>query len=153
MLLPVLTESRSRMTLRYIAISHPATESRESCLPRISVWPGPKACYALGVLTLASLMTFSGPGDDRQVTSGNFGGYFAELRRMWFGGSFDGPGGASRSPRLNDGVGEHDVDWHPIPLELPLDDPYRRPPAPAGGEHNPDPDGDVGSHVIIIDLA
>jgi len=51
---------------------------------------------------------------------------------------------------------EPDQDWQPIPLELPLDDlrrPFQRPPAPAGGEQNPDPDGDVGSHVIIIDLA
>jgi hypothetical protein len=46
-----------------------------------------------------------------------------------------------------------EVGWQPVPLELPLDDPYRRPPVPAGGESNPDPDGDVGKHVIIIDLA
>jgi len=51
-----------------------------------------------------------------------------------------------------DGSVEPDSEWQPIPLELPLDDPYRRPPAPAGGEQNPDPDGDAGSHVIIIDL-
>jgi hypothetical protein len=51
-----------------------------------------------------------------------------------------------------DGSVEPDSEWQPIPLELPIDDPFRRPPAPAGGEHHPDPDGDVGSHVIIIDL-
>ncbi len=73
-------------------------------------------------------MTFSEPGDGRQ-------------------GSLVTAGGRS------DGIVEHDGEWQPIPLELPLDDPYRRPPAPAGGEQNPDADGDVGSHVIIIDLA
>jgi hypothetical protein len=50
-----------------------------------------------------------------------------------------------------DGSVEPDSEWQPIPLELPIDDPYRRPPAPAGGER-PDPDGDAGRHVIIIDL-
>jgi hypothetical protein len=57
-----------------------------------------------------------------------------------------------------DGV-EPDGDWQPIPLELPLDVPYRRQhPMPAGqsprgGDHKPDPDGDAGGRVIIIDLA
>jgi len=102
-------------------------------------------------LTLASFMTFSGPGDGRQVTLRDFGSFFANLRAGCSGGSSCDSG--APTPWRNDGVGEGDVDWQPIPMELPLDDPYRRPPAPAGGEHNPDPDGDVGSHVIIIDLA
>jgi len=54
--------------------------------------------------------------------------------------------------RDRQGPVEPDSEWQPIPLELPIDDPYRRPPAPAGGEQNPDPDGDAGSSVIIIDL-
>ncbi len=52
---------------------------------------------------------------------------------------------------------EADLDrpeWQPVPLELPLDDPYRRPPAPAGGTENPDPDADAPrGRVIVIDLA
>lgn len=43
-------------------------------------------------------------------------------------------------------------EWQPIPLEFPIDDPYRRPPAPAGGVEQPDPD-DVPRRVIVIDLA
>jgi hypothetical protein len=67
-------------------------------------------------------------------------------------GTFSGSCLARQVFELTSGV-EPEADWQPVPLELPLDDPYRRPPAPAGGEHNPDPDGDAGSHVIIIDLA
>ena len=48
--------------------------------------------------------------------------------------------------------------WDPIPIELPIDDPFRRPPHPAGGERRPwydgddDADGSPGRRVIIIDL-
>ena len=44
--------------------------------------------------------------------------------------------------------------WEPIPLELPLDDPYQRRPTPAGGEPRPgeDDDGEPRRRVIIIDL-
>jgi hypothetical protein len=45
-----------------------------------------------------------------------------------------------------------DREWQPIPLELPLDDPYRRPPVPAGGVEIPDPD-EMPRRVIVIDLA
>jgi hypothetical protein len=81
-------------------------------------------------------MTFAGPADGRCVSDRGA----------------DGPDGWEDEVSENDG---HESDWQPVPLELelPLDDPYRRPPAPAGGERNPDPDGDVGNHVIIIDLA
>ncbi len=52
---------------------------------------------------------------------------------------------------------EADLDrpeWQPVPLELPLDDPYRRPPAPAGGIEVPAPDSDAPhGRVIVIDLA
>ena len=43
-------------------------------------------------------------------------------------------------------------EWEPVPLELPLSDPYGRPPAPEHGEQKPDPGDDVGRHVIVIDL-
>jgi hypothetical protein len=43
-------------------------------------------------------------------------------------------------------------EWQPVPLEFPIDDPYRRPPAPAGGVEKPDPD-EAPSCVIVIDLA
>lgn len=45
-----------------------------------------------------------------------------------------------------------DNEWQPTPLEFPLDDPYRRPPVPAGGVEKPDPD-DAPRRVIVIDLA
>jgi hypothetical protein len=48
---------------------------------------------------------------------------------------------------------EMDREWQPVPLELPLDDPYRRPPAPAGGVEVPEPDADAPRRVIVIDLA
>jgi hypothetical protein len=44
-------------------------------------------------------------------------------------------------------------DWQPIPLELPLDNPYGRPPSPAGGIEVPDPDAESPRRVIVIDLA
>jgi hypothetical protein len=45
-------------------------------------------------------------------------------------------------------------DWQPVPLELPIDDPYGRPPTPAGGTETPDPDADPAPRrVIVIDLA
>jgi len=47
---------------------------------------------------------------------------------------------------------EPDADWQPVPLELPLEVPYRRQHPSPRGEHQPDPDGDAGRHVIIIDL-
>lgn len=43
-------------------------------------------------------------------------------------------------------------EWQPVPLELPVDDPLRRPPAPADG-NPPEAEDDTGSHVIVIDLA
>ena len=42
-------------------------------------------------------------------------------------------------------------EWEPVPLELPVDDPLRRPPAPAGGDAPPDGEPDPGT-VIEIDL-
>lgn len=52
-------------------------------------------------------------------------------------------------------VNEADIDrgWQPIPLELPLDDPYRRPPAPAGGVETDEPDAETPRRVVVIDLA
>lgn len=42
-------------------------------------------------------------------------------------------------------------EWQPIPLELPLENPYGRPSAPSG---DPDPDADLPrGRVIVIDLA
>jgi len=41
----------------------------------------------------------------------------------------------------------------PLPLELPIEDPYRRPPTPTDNKPNPDPDGDTGSHVVVIEVA
>jgi hypothetical protein len=70
---------------------------------------------------------------------------------MTFSGSKARRQGGGSSTRT--GIVEPEAEWQPIPLELPLDDPYRRPPVPAGGEHNTDPDGDGGRRVIIIDLA
>jgi hypothetical protein len=43
--------------------------------------------------------------------------------------------------------------WEPVPLELPVDDPYRRPPTPAGGDPRPPADDEPPSRVIVIDLA
>lgn len=71
---------------------------------------------------------------------------------MTFSGPERGRQGYDQDP-TKPGIAEPDADWQPVPLELPLDDPYRRRPAPAGGERNPDADGDGGRRVIIIDLA
>ena len=55
-----------------------------------------------------------------------------------------------------------DSDWeHHVPLQLPIDDPYRRPPTPAETNRDlpeDDPDADLdegiaGRRVIVIDLA
>ena len=123
------SESRSRMTLRYMAICEVTRK-----LGPADLWTGRNACYAVLALDRVSAATFSDSFNIRQASIDLFG--------ILFGYFFD----------LTSGV-EPEADWQPIPLELPLDDPYRRPPAPVGGEHNPDPDGDAGSHVIIIDLA
>jgi hypothetical protein len=46
-----------------------------------------------------------------------------------------------------------DVEWVPVPLELPIYDPLpRRPPSPVDGDRNPESDGERGSRVIVIDL-
>ena len=49
-------------------------------------------------------------------------------------------------------MGPYQNEWEPVPLELPLADPYGRTPAQEQGEQKPDPSDDVGRHVIVIDL-
>ena len=53
-------------------------------------------------------------------------------------------------------VEREDSDWEPIPLELPVDDPLRRPRPPAGGDAPPVPspseDDDAAPRVVVIDL-
>ena len=45
------------------------------------------------------------------------------------------------------------VDWEPLPLELPLEEPCRRSPASQGEELLQNDPEDRGRTVIVIDLA
>lgn len=55
---------------------------------------------------------------------------------------------STRKPRL-----PRIREWQPVPLELPVDDPYRRPPSPADGGPKPPADDDNRGRVIVIELA
>lgn len=51
---------------------------------------------------------------------------------------------------------EREPAWEPIPLQLPLENPYSRQQHPSeapGAGRREEPDSDTGRHVIVIDLA